>query len=114
MGTLYQFKSKQQIEDELIEKEYREFIKLLHAFMEGQTSKYELLKIMVKGKEFMFYDKHNVEIDKPMQFDDFDLDNALISALISFAPEKVEIIQCDDEKIMRSIKDIFVNKIVVA
>jgi len=116
MGTLYQFKSKQQIEDILIEKEYHEFIKLLHSFVETQTPKYELLKIMVNENKFIFYDKDNqiVDNDTQMPFDDLDYDNVLISALINFAPKKIEIIQCDDEKVLKSINDVFANRIVVA
>ena len=113
MGTLHQFKNKQQIEDELAEKEYYEFINLLQFFMENQTPKHKLLRVMIKDNEFIFYDKNNSEVDKPIAFNDFDCQNALISALINLVPEKIEIIQCDDDKILKSIKDIFINRVVV-
>lgn len=114
MGKLYQFKSRQQLEEELINKEYKEFVQLLQYFLETQIPRCEVLKVKISNNSFVIYDNQNQKIDNTMEYNEFDYDDVLISNLISFAPKKIEIIQCDNKKVLNTIKDIFIDKVIIA
>ncbi len=113
------------IEEYMMEKEYKEFIKLLKYFVNIQEPKIDLLNILVdkKGK-YHFYDKNNQIIDDKyikelvddLMDSDLNYDDLLISSLITIAPTKINIHNAGNIKnteILETIKNIFDKRIYI-
>lgn len=113
------------IEEYMMEKEYREFIKLLKYFVNIQESKIDFLNILVdkKGK-YHFYDKFNniindkyiKELIDDLVDADLNYDDLLISTLITIAPKKICIHNTSNIKnseIFETIKNIFDKRIYI-
>ncbi|HSH35277.1 putative sporulation protein YtxC [Schnuerera sp.] len=110
------------VEEFTLEKEYREFIKILQYFVEAQEPKYHLVNIVFEGKNYRLLDKDNKKIDNNF-FDEViaELDNVniseddlLISSLIVISPENI-VIHLDEENkerdVIKIITDVFQNKV---
>ncbi|MFL0251688.1 putative sporulation protein YtxC [Clostridium neuense] len=110
------------IENYMVEKEYDEFIKLLKYFVDIQDSKIDELNIYVdrEGK-YMLRDMDGNNIENKMidelcdvNVSGVNLDDVLISGLITLSPEKI-IIHCREsftnKEIIQTIMNVFENKV---
>ncbi|SHH79846.1 putative sporulation protein YtxC [Caloranaerobacter azorensis DSM 13643] len=113
------------IEDFFVEKEYREFIRVLQYFVELQESKVELVNIIFKsdGTYQLFDKKMNLidndifqELAEEISENEMNYDDLLISSLITIAPKKIIIHiekSIQDREIIKVIKNVFQNKVSV-
>ncbi|MCR4432046.1 MAG: putative sporulation protein YtxC [Tepidanaerobacteraceae bacterium] len=84
------------IDEYLMDKEYREFIKLLRYFVDLQEPKKDLVNVILRGGElYLFDEKMNlIEKDENMNLiarenPDVNPDDVLISTLINMAPKRI-------------------------
>ena len=93
------------LEEYLIKRDKNQFINTLKFFIESQEQKIDLLIIhIMRNGDFRFYDKYGDEINNKeseemmsmIMKEDLNLEDCLISVLLSLCPKKVEII--DDLK----------------
>ncbi|QIB26757.1 putative sporulation protein YtxC [Caloranaerobacter azorensis] len=113
------------VEDFFVEKEYREFIRVLQYFVELQESKVELVNIIFKsdGTYQLFDKKMNLidndifqELAEEISESEMNYDDLLISSLITIAPKKIIIHiekSIQDKEIIKVIKNVFQNKVSV-
>lgn len=108
----------------LVEREYKEFIKLLRYFVEIQEPKYKYVHIILNNDKYTILDDTKTEITdkcirdfiKEMPDTNLNYDDLLVSSLITLAPQKVYMHFSDDsnnKKILETIKSIFINKVSV-
>ena len=112
------------IEGYMVEKEYKEFIKLLKYFIEIQESKMDLVNIIIKEDgDYILIDKENnnvfnefmkeliqCKIDEEAKMEDI-----IISGLITNAPKKVIIHgrkNCKNKEFIDTIESVFENKVI--
>ncbi len=107
------------IEEYMMEKEYKEFIKLLKYFVNIQEPKIDVLNIIVdKDGRYHLHDENLKAINddyiralaKDFVDNDLSYDDLLISALITIAPKKIVIHYASNIKnkeIIETIKNIF-------
>lgn len=113
------------IEEYMMEKEYKEFIKLLRYFVNIQEPKIELMNIVVdKEGKYHFYDENLKVINdrclKDLAYDladnNLSYDDLLISSLITIAPKKIVIHYINNIKnneIIETIKNIFDERVYI-
>lgn len=113
------------IEEYMMEKEYKEFIKLLKYFVNIQDPKIDLLNIVVdKEGKYHFYDenlkviedKYIRELVDDLLDKDISSDDLLISSLITIAPNKIIIhfsSNIRNSEIIETIKNIFEDKLYI-
>ncbi len=110
------------IEDLIIEREYKEFIKILQYFVDIQQPKIDLVNVVITKDKYILYDKNNElirndfveEIADEMLENDMNYDDLLISSLITIAPKKIIIHpqkEHNNNQIIEIVENIFVNKI---
>ncbi len=111
------------VDDYLMQREYREFIKLLRYFVDIQEPKFELIHIIADydGK-YILLDDSKSEITKEcikeftseISQGEVNYDDLLVSSLITLAPEKV-IIHClgqfKNKELFETIKNVFTGKV---
>jgi len=111
------------VEEYIAEREYNEFIKLLRYFVEIQECKVEVVNIVPLDKGgYMLIDSKNSpincecfeELRAEIGDSDISFDDLLISTLITIAPNKVIIHDCQNFKnkeLFRTITNIFYDRI---
>lgn len=111
------------IEEYVMEKEYKEFIKLLKYFVNIQESKIELINIVVdKRGEYHFFDEYNKLINNEyirgliadLVDNNLNNDDMLVSALITIAPKKIVfhfVGNVKNTEIIETIKNIFDGRV---
>lgn len=116
----------QAVDDLLIEKEYNEFIKLLRYFVEIQEPKIEEVHVMLDDdKRYTLLDSsfrvinNDVLEDLAREISDKEIsyDDLLISSLITIAPNKITIHECQKIKnteLLNTIKNVFYGKVVMS
>jgi len=109
----------------LIEKEYNDFIKLLRYFVEIQQPKLEEVHVLpAEGKKYTLLDDRLKIINNEMledmakEISDMEIDNddLLISSLITIAPNKITIHDCDKIKnaeLLNTINKVFRGKVIM-
>lgn len=112
------------IEDFLVEREFKEFIKILQYFVEIQEPKIDVVNVLLKDKKYELLDGKNTVINNDFleeiadELSDIDInyDDLLISSLITIAPRKI-IIHVDESSyrndIIDIIKNVFSNKVTI-
>ncbi|VYU09013.1 putative sporulation protein YtxC [Clostridium tertium] len=112
------------IEGYMVEKEYKEFIKLLKYFVDIQESKIDLINIVIdnEGQYFIFdKDKKNIfkefmkELIECKIDNDAKIEDIIISGLITNAPKKLIIHgknNCANKEFMETIESVFENKVI--
>ncbi len=106
------------VDDFMVEKEYKEFIKLLKYFVDIQTPKYEFINIVPAVEGYSLYDDTGTDVTarctKEFMRDTgggfINSDDLLISALISIAPRRVCIHKperIENEELLKTIKQVF-------
>jgi len=113
------------VDDFLMEREYREFIRLLKYFVDIQDPKFESIHVIVgfDGK-YALYDEMKREITNEciqefineISEGDINYDDLLVSSLITLAPRKI-IIHCvgqfKNKELLETIKNVFSDKVVL-
>lgn len=86
------------IDEYLMDKEYREFIKLLRYFVDLQEPKKDMVNVLLRGGEFFLLDEQMNLIEKDEGINmiarenpDVNVDDILVSTLINMAPRKIVI-----------------------
>jgi len=110
------------IDEYLMDKEYKEFIKLLRYFVDLQEPKRDLVNLVVKDGELLLYDDHMNTIDKDYGFEQSTIENSevnnddiLVSALINMAPKKIIIhgsSQKDKREVISALYNIFEDRVI--
>ncbi|MBE6064781.1 putative sporulation protein YtxC [Clostridium cochlearium] len=112
------------VEEYIVEKEYNEFIKLLKYFVNIQESRIDEVNIIIyKDGNYIIKDKNGIDITKEL-FKEFvsnnmsleiNLDDILISGLITYCPEKIVIHcveNCLNKELINTINNVFLKKVV--
>ncbi|MGG7143721.1 putative sporulation protein YtxC [Clostridium nigeriense] len=111
------------IESYMVEKEYKEFIKLLKYFVEIQESKIEEINIVIEeGGNYLIIDRNKNDIFKEFMKElieckvdsDVKMEDIIISGLITNAPKRVIIHgkkNCNNKEFMDTIESVFENKV---
>ncbi|EKQ56912.1 MULTISPECIES: putative sporulation protein YtxC [unclassified Clostridium] len=111
------------VERYMVEKEYKEFIKLLKYFVELQESKIEEINIIIEegnnyiirdkeGKN-LYYDFYNEVINEQNKID-LNVEDVLISGLITNAPKNINIYgkeKCTNKEFLDTIENVFENRV---
>ncbi|MFW2487642.1 putative sporulation protein YtxC [Clostridium chromiireducens] len=111
------------VERYMVEKEYKEFIKLLKYFVELQESKIEEVNIIIEeGNNYIIRDKEG----KNLYYDfcneliteqnkvDLNIEDILISGLITNAPKAINIFgkeNCNNKEFLDTIENVFENRV---
>ena len=84
------------IDEYLMDREYREFIKLLRHFVDLQESKQQTVNVVFNNNEFYLFDENSSIIEKDLGIDiaarenpDLNADDILVSTLINIAPKRI-------------------------
>lgn len=110
------------VEEFLVQKDYKEFIKILQYFVEIQESKVDLINVVVSDKEYKLYDNNNNIIDSDyfseilneLVDEGIGKDDLLISSLITIAPQKIIIHiskENRDRDVIKVIENVFLEKV---
>lgn len=110
------------VEEYTVEKEYREFIKILKYFVEAQEPKYDLVNIVFEDENYTLLDNNDNKIDNNF-FEEvveelgsvsISEDDLLISSLIVLSPKNI-IIHLDEKNrerdVVKIIVDVFQDKV---
>lgn len=112
------------IEEYLIEKEFKEFIRVLQYFVEIQEPKVDVVNVIFKGNRYQLLDEKNKvinndyleEIAEELSEIDINYDDLLISSLITIAPKKI-IIHMNgvryESEIIDIIKNVFPDSVTI-
>ncbi|MVX63584.1 putative sporulation protein YtxC [Clostridium chromiireducens] len=111
------------VERYMVEKEYKEFIKLLKYFVELQESKIEEVTIIIedgnnyiirdKDGKNLYYDFCNELITEQNKVD-LNIEDILISGLITNAPKAINIFgkeNCNNKEFLDTIENVFENRV---
>ena len=111
------------IEGYMVEKEYKEFIKLLKYFVDIQESKIDLINIVIDNEgQYFIFDKDEKNIFKEFMKElieykidtEAKIEDIIISGLITNAPKKLIIHgkkNCTNKEFMETIESVFENKV---
>ncbi len=111
------------VDEFLMEKEYKEFIKLLKYFVEIQEPKKEFIHVILNRKKFDIFDKNLKTLNKDFLEDfafegsenDICYDDLLISVLITIAPKQIIVHRKNNnfKEAIDTIKKIFEGKVII-
>jgi len=113
------------VDDFLIEREYREFIRLLRYFVEIQDSKFNFVHVIMQyGEKYILLDEKKQEITNECIQDfltelpetEINHDDLLVSSLITLAPKSIIIHNWErfrNQKLLDTIKNVFSGKVVL-
>jgi len=113
------------VDDFLMDREYREFIRLLRYFVEIQEPKIDTVHVIVGyDNRYMLLDGSKKEITNEciqeyvneITEGEINYDDLLVSSLITFAPRKVIIHsmgQFRNKELMETIKNVFYGRVVI-
>lgn len=108
------------VEAYLLEKEYKEFIKLLQYFVDLQEPKVAKVNVILgESGEFTLLDQFGdvIETDyldslmQELEHGELDQEDLLISALITVAPSKVVVHSPDEHHLTQTVLSIFQNRV---
>ncbi|MDI3534727.1 MAG: hypothetical protein PWQ82_1092 [Thermosediminibacterales bacterium] len=110
------------VDEFLMEKEYKEFIKLLKYFVEIQEPKKDVIHVILNSKGFKLYDINMNQLNDDyledftieMAENSMNYDDLLVSALITIAPNKIIIhSSCPQnyKEALNTVKNIFDDRI---
>lgn len=113
------------VDDFLIEREYKEFIRLLRYFVEIQDSKFNFVHVVMQcGDKYVLLDEKKQEITNDCIRDfltelpesEINHDDLLVSSLITLAPKSIIIHNWErfkNQKLLDTIKNVFSGKVVL-
>ncbi len=113
------------VDEFLMQREYREFIRLLRYFVDIQDPKFDTVHVMVGyDNKYTLLDEHRNEITNEciqefineISEGEINYDDLLVSSLITLAPRKI-IIHCTgqfkNKELLETIKNVFIGKVCV-
>ncbi|NLY43195.1 MAG: putative sporulation protein YtxC [Clostridiaceae bacterium] len=112
------------VDDYMMEKEYREFIRLLKYFVDIQEPKFDIVHVLAGyNNKYVLLESSGREITNDciqdfvneVSEEDINFDDLLVSSLITLAPNKIYIHltgQIKNKELMETIKNVFVDKVV--
>ncbi|MCX7748293.1 MAG: putative sporulation protein YtxC [Clostridia bacterium] len=113
------------VDDFLMQREYREFIRLLRYFVDVQEPKFNIVHVMIdcEGK-YLLLDESKREITheciqefvNEVSEGEINCDDLLVSSLITLAPKKIvihDVIQFRNKELLETIKNVFSGKVVI-
>jgi putative sporulation protein YtxC len=113
------------VDDFLMDREYREFIRLLRYFVDIQEPKLDVVHVIVGfDNKYILLDEAKKEITNEciqeyvneIAEGEINYDDLLVSSLITFAPKKV-IIHCTgqfrNKELMETIKNVFLGRVLI-
>ncbi|WHH59298.1 putative sporulation protein YtxC [Petroclostridium sp. X23] len=112
------------VDDYLMEKEYKEFIRLLKYFVEIQEPKFDVVHVLASyDNKYVLMDNNRKEITNECIQDfinevadgEINYDDLLVSSLITLAPNKIHIHmagQIKNRELMETIKNVFYGKVI--
>jgi len=111
------------VDDFLMEREYKEFIRLLRYFVDIQEPKYDAIHVIVGfDNKYILLDEKKREITNEcikefiseIPEGDINYDDLLVSTLITFAPRKI-VIHCTgqlkNKELLETVKNVFLGKV---
>lgn len=113
------------VDDFLMEREYKEFIRLLRYFVDIQEPKFEIIHIIVGfDNKYILLDERKREVTNEcvqefvneLSEGEINYDDLLVSTLITLAPKKITIHsngQLRNKELMETIKNVFSGKVVI-
>lgn len=113
------------VDDFLIEREYKEFIRLLRYFVEIQDSKFNFVHVIMQNdNKYILLDEKKKEITNEClqefltELPDTEInhDDLLVSSLITLAPKSIIIHNWErfkNQKLLDTIKNVFTGKVVL-
>jgi putative sporulation protein YtxC len=113
------------VDDFLIEREYKEFIRLLKYFVEIQESKFNFIHVVMQYEDqYVLLDEKKLEITNDCIKDfltelpetEINHDDLLVSSLITLAPKSIIIHNWErfkNQKLLDTIKNVFAGKVVL-
>lgn len=113
------------VDDFLMEREYREFIRLLRYFVEIQEPKFNTVHVIVNyDNKYMLMDETKKEITNEciqefvneISEGEINYDDLLVSSLITLAPKKIMIHctgQFKNKELLETIKNVFSGKVFI-
>lgn len=113
------------VDDFLMEREYKEFIRLLRYFVDIQDPKFNVVHVIVRyDSKYILLDEHKKEITNEciQEFvneiteGEINYDDLLVSSLITLAPRKIIIHstgQFRNKELLETIKNVFMGKVVM-
>jgi len=113
------------VDDFLMEREYKEFIRLLKYFVEIQEPKFNAIHIIVSADDkYMLFDDEKREITNEciadfiseIAEDELNYDDLLVSSLITLAPRKIVIhnpAEFRNKELLETIKNVFCGKVII-
>jgi putative sporulation protein YtxC len=113
------------VDDYLMDREYKEFIRLLRYFVDIQEPKLDTIHVIANYNcNYMLLDQSKKEITNEciqefineISEGEINYDDLLVSSLITFAPRKI-VIHCDghikNKELLETIKSVFVGKVLL-
>ena len=113
------------VDDFLMEREYKEFIRLLRYFVDIQDPKFNVIHVIVGyDNKYTLLDEHKKEITNEciqefvneISEGEINYDDLLVSSLITLAPRKVIIhstSQFRNKELLETIKNVFMGKVIL-
>lgn len=110
------------LDHHLLQREYREFIRLLRCFVEMQSPRIEEVNVRVKGGGmFSLLDEegHPIEHEQLRNVltdlgpEEIDYEDLLLSALITISPSRVVLHVIDPLEVVDTIKQVFGERVVI-
>ncbi len=111
------------VDEFLMEREYKEFIRLLRYFVDIQESKFNAIHIIVRfDNKYMLLDENKIEITNEcirefvneISESEINYDDLLVSSLITLAPKKIIVHsagQFKNKELLETIKNVFAGKV---
>lgn len=112
------------VDDYLMEKEYREFIRLLKYFVDIQEPKFDSVHVLTGyDNKYILLDQNKKEITNEcirdfineVSEEEINYDDLLVSSLITLAPKKIYIHTIDrfkNKELIETIKNVFLGKVI--
>ena len=113
------------VDDFLMEREYKEFIRLLRYFVDIQEPKFDTIHVIVNYEnKYVLLDENKREITNEciqefvneISEGEINYDDLLVSSLITFAPKRI-VIHCTgqikNKELLETIKNVFTGKVVI-
>lgn len=113
------------VDDFLMDREYREFIRLLRYFVDIQDPKFDTVHVIVGyDNKYVLLDENKREITNEciqeyvneISEGEINYDDLLVSSLITFAPRKI-LIHCTgqfrNKELLETIKNVFLGRVMI-
>lgn len=111
------------VDDFLMDREYKEFIRLLKYFVDIQEPKFNIIHVLASNNnKYIMLDENKNEITNEciteyineISEDEINYDDLLVSSLITFAPKKIIVhssSEIKNKELMETIKNVFSERV---